>query len=81
MEKTVKYLSVLALLGHEPLNYWPSSVAAGLVILASTGTNQEESCNNLIEVGLSYVNKNFALFSPHRYLLVTSRYFRIIYFL
>lgn len=55
VEKIVKYLSVLALLGHEQLNYWPSTVAAGLVILASIATNQDASYENLIEVDLPYV--------------------------
>ncbi|KAM7487797.1 hypothetical protein LguiB_025281 [Lonicera macranthoides] len=44
VEKTAKYLAVLALLGHEQLCYWPSTVAAGLVILASLAANEDASC-------------------------------------
>lgn len=52
MEKTVKYLAVLALLGHEQLCYWPSTVAAGLVILSSIAANQEASCSAVTEVSI-----------------------------
>ncbi|XP_073137965.1 cyclin-SDS [Henckelia pumila] len=45
VEKTTKYLAVLALLGHQQLCYWPSTVAAGLVVLASIAANQDASCN------------------------------------
>lgn len=49
VEKTVKYLAVLALLGHEQLCYWPSTVAAGLVILACVAENQEAYCFGVTE--------------------------------
>ncbi|KAL3502092.1 hypothetical protein ACH5RR_036541 [Cinchona calisaya] len=49
LEKTVKYLAVVALLGHEQLCYWPSTVAAGLVILSSVAANQEASCSSVTE--------------------------------
>ncbi|XP_028078795.1 cyclin-SDS [Camellia sinensis] len=52
VEKTVKYLAVLALLGHEQLCYWPSTVAAGLVMLASLSANQDASCNHVMETHL-----------------------------
>ncbi|XP_075521159.1 cyclin-SDS [Primulina tabacum] len=45
VEKTAKYLAVLTLLGHQQLCYWPSTVAAGLVVLASIAANQDASCN------------------------------------
>ncbi|XP_073286557.1 cyclin-SDS-like isoform X2 [Primulina huaijiensis] len=45
VEKTAKYLAVLALLGHQQLCYWPSTVAAGIVVLASIAANQDASCN------------------------------------
>ncbi|CAL0318589.1 unnamed protein product [Lupinus luteus] len=43
MEKRVKNLSVLALSAHEHVCYWPSTVAAALVILACLEFNQEAS--------------------------------------
>ncbi|KAG5051210.1 hypothetical protein JHK87_003408 [Glycine soja] len=43
VEKRVKYLAVLALSGHEQLCYWPSTVAAALVILACLEFNQISS--------------------------------------
>ncbi|PIN24979.1 hypothetical protein CDL12_02288 [Handroanthus impetiginosus] len=42
--RTTKYLAVLTLMGHQQLTYWPSTVAAGLVILASIATHQDASC-------------------------------------
>ncbi|XP_042005298.1 cyclin-SDS-like isoform X2 [Salvia splendens] len=41
MEKTAKYLAVLTLMGHQQLCYWPSTVAAALVIIASIATDQD----------------------------------------
>ncbi|KAL5721937.1 hypothetical protein ACHQM5_005519 [Ranunculus cassubicifolius] len=49
VEKRTKYLAVLSLLSHERLWYWPSTVAAGLVILASLASNQESSCQWVME--------------------------------
>ncbi|KZV19547.1 cyclin-SDS [Dorcoceras hygrometricum] len=49
VEKTTKYLAVLALLGHQQLCYWPSTVAAGLVVLASIAANQDASCKLITE--------------------------------
>ncbi|KAL6970040.1 hypothetical protein U1Q18_029747 [Sarracenia purpurea var. burkii] len=49
VEKHSKYLAVLALLGHEQLCYWPSTVAAGLVILASLAAHQDASCDRVME--------------------------------
>ena len=40
VEKRVKYLAVLALTAHEQLCYWPSTVAAALVILACLEVDQ-----------------------------------------
>ncbi|KAL3644739.1 hypothetical protein CASFOL_009919 [Castilleja foliolosa] len=50
MEKTAKYLAVLTLMAHQQLCYWPSTVAAGLVILASIATNQEISCHLITSI-------------------------------
>lgn len=50
MEKTAKDLAVLTLMGHQQLCYWPSTVAAGLVIFASIATNQDPSCHLITEV-------------------------------
>ncbi|KAL6505871.1 hypothetical protein OROHE_023250 [Orobanche hederae] len=49
-EKTAKHLAVLTLMGHQQLCYWPSTVAAGLVILASIATNQDASCRLLTSI-------------------------------
>ncbi|KAK2998782.1 hypothetical protein RJ639_024346 [Escallonia herrerae] len=49
MENTAKYLAVLAVQGHEQLRYWPSTVAAGLVILASLSANQGASWHQVAE--------------------------------
>ncbi|KAA8532455.1 hypothetical protein F0562_032488 [Nyssa sinensis] len=49
VEKFAQNLAVLALLGHEQLCYWPSTVAAGLVILASLAANQDASCHLVME--------------------------------
>ncbi|KAK9034130.1 hypothetical protein V6N11_050308 [Hibiscus sabdariffa] len=40
VEKSAKYLAVLALSDHEQLRYWPSTVAAGVVTMASKDRNQ-----------------------------------------
>ncbi|CAA0811513.1 Cyclin-SDS [Striga hermonthica] len=45
LDQTAKYLAVLTLMGDEQLCYWPSTVAAGLVVLASIATNQDASCH------------------------------------
>lgn len=50
VEKLAKYLAVLSLLDHERLSFWPSTVAAGLVILASLATDHDSSCNWVMEV-------------------------------
>ncbi|XP_050234106.1 cyclin-SDS [Mercurialis annua] len=50
MEKTARYLARLALSVNEHLRYWPSTVAAGLVILASLLSEQMESYQRVIEV-------------------------------
>ncbi|KAK6921605.1 Cyclin, C-terminal domain [Dillenia turbinata] len=52
VEKKAKNLAVLALLDHKQLGFWPSTVAAGLVILASMAANQDESCQRVLEVYL-----------------------------
>ncbi|XP_077230898.1 cyclin-SDS-like [Tasmannia lanceolata] len=49
VENRAKYLAVLSLLDHERLCFWPSSVAAGLVILASLASNRDDSCQWVME--------------------------------
>ncbi|OVA13882.1 Cyclin [Macleaya cordata] len=49
MEETAKYLAVLSLLNHEHLRYWPSTIAAGLVILSALAAKQDPSCLWVIE--------------------------------
>lgn len=43
LEKRAKNLAVLSLSAHEQLHYWPSTVAAALVILACLEFNQNAS--------------------------------------
>ncbi|PWA35938.1 Cyclin, C-terminal domain-containing protein [Artemisia annua] len=43
VDKIAKYLALLALLGHEQLCYWPSTVAASLVILACLAENKQST--------------------------------------
>ncbi|KDP38151.1 hypothetical protein JCGZ_04794 [Jatropha curcas] len=50
VEKRARYLAKLALSDPEHLRYWPSTVAAGLVILASLESDQIESYQRIIEV-------------------------------
>lgn len=50
VERTAKYLAVLALQGHEHLCYRPSTVASALVILASSAANLYASCHLVTEV-------------------------------
>nr|GEY02608.1 hypothetical protein [Tanacetum cinerariifolium] len=47
VDKIAKYLAVLALLGHEQLCYWPSTVAASLVILACLAENKQSTCQQI----------------------------------
>ncbi|KAK9051209.1 hypothetical protein SSX86_027837 [Deinandra increscens subsp. villosa] len=47
VDKTAKYLAVLALLGHEQLCYWPSTVAASLVCLACLAENEQCSLQQM----------------------------------
>lgn len=54
VEKRAKYLAVLALSDHEQLRYWPSTVAAGVVIMASMDGNQHASYHQVIEVTKFY---------------------------
>ncbi|KAK8993648.1 hypothetical protein V6N11_007875 [Hibiscus sabdariffa] len=50
VEKSAKYLAVLALSDHELLRYWPSTVAAGVVTMASMDRNQHGLYHNVIEI-------------------------------
>ncbi|KAL0446710.1 UNVERIFIED_CONTAM: Cyclin-SDS [Sesamum latifolium] len=56
VEKTAKYLAVLTLMGRQQLCYCPSTVAAGLVIVASVATNQDASCH-LVATSLEWLVK------------------------
>nr|DAD32282.1 TPA_asm: hypothetical protein HUJ06_011133 [Nelumbo nucifera] len=49
VERRAKYLALLSLLDHEQLCYWPSTVAAGLVILACLAANRDSSCQCVME--------------------------------
>ncbi|KAI3731680.1 hypothetical protein L1987_62869 [Smallanthus sonchifolius] len=48
--KTAKYLAESALLGHEQLCYWPSTVAASLVCLACLAENKQSSHQQITRV-------------------------------
>ncbi|KAK1287570.1 Cyclin-SDS-like [Acorus calamus] len=49
VENLAKYLAVISLLDHKRLCFWPSTVAAGLVILASLVSNNDSSCQWVME--------------------------------
>ncbi|XP_072991723.1 cyclin-SDS-like [Typha latifolia] len=49
VEHMARCLAVLTLLDHERLSFWPSTVAAGLVILACLATDQDSSCHTVME--------------------------------
>ncbi|XP_078447571.1 cyclin family protein [Wolffia australiana] len=49
VENLAKYLAVISLLDHERLAFWPSTVAAGVVILASLAAGHDDSCNQVME--------------------------------
>ncbi|XP_020085762.1 cyclin-SDS-like isoform X2 [Ananas comosus] len=49
VEDLSRYLAVLSLRDHERLSFWPSTVAAGLVILACLATNRDSSCHTVME--------------------------------
>lgn len=53
MENRAKFLAVLVVLAGEQLCYWPSTVAAVLVILASLESSQEAFHQRVIKVHLS----------------------------
>ena len=44
------YLSLLSLLNHKQLSFWPSTVAAAVVALACLATDKESSCHLVMEV-------------------------------
>ncbi|KAJ4960498.1 hypothetical protein NE237_020408 [Protea cynaroides] len=49
VEKRAKHLAVLSMLDHRHLCFWPSTVAAGLVTLASLAGNHDSSCQWVME--------------------------------
>ncbi|RDX75087.1 Cyclin-SDS, partial [Mucuna pruriens] len=58
VEKRVKYLAVLALSAHEQLCYWPSTVAAALVILACLEFNQNSSLFKVVGIHVRSKDEN-----------------------
>lgn len=56
VEKRANHLAVIALLGHEQLCYWPSTLAAGVVILASLAAQRYASCQRVMETHLRTKN-------------------------
>ncbi|MCL7042510.1 hypothetical protein MKW94_029568 [Papaver nudicaule] len=49
MEDRAKYLAVLSLMDPDLLCYWPSTVAAGLVILSALVSNDDSACQSIME--------------------------------
>ncbi|KAL1807656.1 hypothetical protein ACET3Z_024646 [Daucus carota] len=60
VEDTAKNIAMLALLGFEQLCYWPSTVAAGLVSLASRVVNQDADCHRVKEIHRRTKNDDLA---------------------
>ncbi|XP_026409841.1 cyclin-SDS-like [Papaver somniferum] len=56
MEDTAKYLAVLSLMDPDLLCYWPSTVAAGLVILSALVSNKDSSCQFIMETHVRTYN-------------------------
>ncbi|KAH1097889.1 hypothetical protein J1N35_014810 [Gossypium stocksii] len=50
VEKRAKYLAVVALSDHDQLRYWPSTVAAGIVVMTSMYVKQHGSYHQVIDV-------------------------------
>ncbi|KAE8793450.1 cyclin-SDS-like [Hordeum vulgare] len=60
VEDLAKHLSLLTLLDHKHLSYWPSTVAASVVALACLATDKESSCHRVMEVyKCSELNSSF----------------------
>ncbi|KAI3941630.1 hypothetical protein MKX01_018220 [Papaver californicum] len=55
-EDKAKYLAVLSLMDPELLCYWPSTVAAGLVILSALASKQDSSCQFIMKTHLRTKN-------------------------
>ncbi|PKA52198.1 Cyclin-SDS-like [Apostasia shenzhenica] len=49
VEDLCRHLAILSLLDHSILCFWPSTVAAGLAILACIATDNDSHCNNIME--------------------------------
>ncbi|KAI3887110.1 hypothetical protein MKX03_025062 [Papaver bracteatum] len=56
MEDRAKYLAVLSLMDPDLLCYWPSTVAAGLVILSALVSNKDSSCQFIMETHVRTYN-------------------------
>lgn len=50
VESNAKSLAIMALSDHSLLRYWPSTLAATLVVLACTQNNDHEAYTSVIEV-------------------------------
>ena len=50
IEDRTKYLARLSLFDPQCLRFWPSTAAAGLVILSSLASNRDSSCQHVMEV-------------------------------
>ncbi|XXG81795.1 hypothetical protein AAC387_Pa09g2364 [Persea americana] len=49
IDDRTKYLARLSLFDPQCLRFWPSTVAAGLVILSSLASNRDSSCQHVME--------------------------------
>ncbi|KAK1412103.1 hypothetical protein QVD17_33090 [Tagetes erecta] len=56
--KTAKHLAVHALLGHEQLCYWPSTVAASLVCLACVAESKQSSHEQITQIHIGSNDKD-----------------------
>lgn len=58
VQEKSRLLAVLSLMDHTRLSFWPSTQAAGIVILACLSTGHDHLCSHVMEVlylSLSFV--------------------------
>ncbi|KAL8161195.1 hypothetical protein V2J09_012684 [Rumex salicifolius] len=53
VKRLANHLAELAMYDHRLIQFWPSSLAAGIVMLASLAAKRDESCLHVIEVTAS----------------------------
>ncbi|KAL8160158.1 hypothetical protein V2J09_001695 [Rumex salicifolius] len=50
MESLAEKLAEIAMFDHKLLQFWPSSIAAGIVMLVCLAANRDQSCQRVMEV-------------------------------